>query len=626
MNKEELIKVIQPYKYVSFDLFDTLIFRSVKDPTDIYEIVQTEYNKKHNSVINNFKQLRHCAEIQVRNLHPELETNLDEIYEAIPMEPSVKDEFKILEEKIEVENCIENQIMIDILNVCKDEGKKILITTDMYLPRQTIEAILYKLNIRKDRLYLSNEIGITKASGKLFSYVLSDLHISGEQMIHLGDNLISDISRPKEYGIVALERLKSAAKETPYALKKPKSLAEEHAMLFIQNYFDNMNTVTSENRIGFSVLGPVIMDFCHWIHIQKKYQNADKIAFVAREGYFIKQAYECMYPEDKGSTIYIRLNKNLLRLPALYLNPTVKQFMATIPMKESYSFEEIISYFPCEVFSKMDLKVLLGTIMTRTDLLAGKYEKIFQQIFAVANDKMKQQYKMLLEYLEEQDILNNHVLLVNNSINGNGQSMLENILKVTGVEIDLTGIQFVRSRKCKNLLKDRCIGWITDSDMPTYVTMTFNHCALLLEHLMFEPSGTARYFVKTDENIKVFCEDIGDEASNTSTISEIQRHALEFIKEFQNSVYMPMGVRAFYIFLNLFMRPNREDAFLLGNLYDVDVNETKRVSDVIGWKQATMIDKKHLRYINYKMILQDRIKFFFSVVKSAFMLMHKREK
>lgn len=615
MDKEELLKLIHPYKYVSFDLFDTLMFRSVKEPTDVCEIVQVEYNRTHSSAIENFKRLRHSAEIQVRNLHPEVETNLDEIYDAIPMEAGIKEELKNIEERIEIENCSANHIMVDILHVCQDEGKKILITTDMYLPRKTIEAILHKLNIREDRLFLSNEVGVTKASGKLFPYVLANLHIPAEQMIHIGDNLISDIVRPKECGIAAQVRLKPTAKETPYAFRKTKSLAEEHVTLFIQNHFDSMKTITPEERIGFSVLGPVIMEFCHWIHEQKKIRSADRIAFVAREGYFIKIAYECMYPEDKESVTYIRLNKNLLRLPTLYLNPTVQQFMETIPMKESYSSEELLSYFPHEVFAEKVPEILVDTILNRSDLLAGKYEMAFQQVFAAVNDKMKRQYEMLLEYLGEQNMLNNRVLLVNNSINGNGQAMLENISQAAGVEIDLTGLQFVRSRKCKNLLKDRCIGWITDSDVPGYVTMTFNHCALLLEHLMFEPSGTAKFFARTDENVTVLCDEIGDEANNTLPISAIQKHALEFITEFRNSAFISMGVRAFYIFLNLFMYPRKEDASLLGHLCDVDADGTKELVDAIGWKQATTDNEKSLQDINYKMLIQDVIKNFASVIK-----------
>lgn len=38
---------ISKYKYISFDIFDTLINRDVVNPTDIFLIVQNEYRKTY---------------------------------------------------------------------------------------------------------------------------------------------------------------------------------------------------------------------------------------------------------------------------------------------------------------------------------------------------------------------------------------------------------------------------------------------------------------------------------------------------------------------------------------------------------------------------------------------------
>ena len=44
---DKIIKKIEKYKYISFDIFDTLIKRNVEKPSDIFSAVNIEYEKKY---------------------------------------------------------------------------------------------------------------------------------------------------------------------------------------------------------------------------------------------------------------------------------------------------------------------------------------------------------------------------------------------------------------------------------------------------------------------------------------------------------------------------------------------------------------------------------------------------
>lgn len=46
INYKNAYKLIDKADIVSFDVFDTLITRMVSNPTQIFDIVQEEYNKK----------------------------------------------------------------------------------------------------------------------------------------------------------------------------------------------------------------------------------------------------------------------------------------------------------------------------------------------------------------------------------------------------------------------------------------------------------------------------------------------------------------------------------------------------------------------------------------------------
>ena len=55
---KDIYKEIENYKYISFDIFDTLIKRNVEKPTDIFELIPKRYNKE----LKNFKEKRINAE------------------------------------------------------------------------------------------------------------------------------------------------------------------------------------------------------------------------------------------------------------------------------------------------------------------------------------------------------------------------------------------------------------------------------------------------------------------------------------------------------------------------------------------------------------------------------------
>ena len=73
----------------------------------------------------------------------------------------------------------------------------------MYFPELIIRKILKKCNISKfEKLYISSEVGVEKRTGKLFEYVLKDLDIKPNQMIHFGDRRKTDNIIPRLKGIV----------------------------------------------------------------------------------------------------------------------------------------------------------------------------------------------------------------------------------------------------------------------------------------------------------------------------------------------------------------------------------------------------------------------------------------
>ena len=85
----------------------------------------------------------------------------------------------------------------------------------MYLPQYVIENILHNLGYTDyEMLFLSSTLHKKKSSGKLFSYILKKLSIPAKNILHIGDNVISDYLMPKLYGINSYHYKKISCNES----------------------------------------------------------------------------------------------------------------------------------------------------------------------------------------------------------------------------------------------------------------------------------------------------------------------------------------------------------------------------------------------------------------------------
>lgn len=170
---DNIIKMIQPYDMVSFDVFDTLLKRDVESESDVFDLVERKYNSTHDKKIDGFKEFRKKAESEAREKNVSKEVTIDDIYtclnnktvgEAV-VNKLIAADLCSIEKEVETAVCTANQLMMAVFDYCKETGKRILIISDMYWPASFVEellrnngivgydAISFQLNMefRKDR-------------------------------------------------------------------------------------------------------------------------------------------------------------------------------------------------------------------------------------------------------------------------------------------------------------------------------------------------------------------------------------------------------------------------------------------------------------------------------------------
>jgi HAD hydrolase, family IA, variant 1 len=186
------------FKYISFDVFDTLLFRKVKTPVGLFEFIQQQAENKGFSYPNYCSARIEAEKKAIKHNSDSDEITLDSIYKEMEFNNEAeRNYFMSLEQDSELYLCIPNEEMVLLLNQLKSKGKVIIITSDMYLPTSLISRMLEKCGVCYDYLYVSSEYGIRKSSGKLFKKILVDLHIKRNELIHIGDNWKSDYIMPK---------------------------------------------------------------------------------------------------------------------------------------------------------------------------------------------------------------------------------------------------------------------------------------------------------------------------------------------------------------------------------------------------------------------------------------------
>ena len=239
-------------------------------------------------------------------------------------------------------------------------GKKVIFTSDMYLPEDVIVKILKENGYTEyTKLYLSSTVKKIKWTGDLYRHVFKDMGLEPGEMIHMGDNFESDYKRAKELGMNSIHIPKTidVMTKTNYTnnLAQPliKSLpfwrdnAESIRFMGIRcmmavvanklfdNPFKTFDHRTDFNSdpylIGYYALGMYVYGVTKWI-LDETNDRYDKVSFMARDGYLILESYKIM--------------------KELYSNPAVEEYLyvsrkALIPVMivdklDFYKLSEII--------------------------------------------------------------------------------------------------------------------------------------------------------------------------------------------------------------------------------------------------------------------------------------------
>lgn len=301
---DAVVEALKDYDIISFDVFDTLIFRPLARPTDAFAFVGEKLG------MLNFRDIRIEAEQNARfecfgkNNH--MEVRFSEIWDKLSEDTGLDSENGMeLEWETELSLCYANPFMLEVWNRLEQLGKKRIIVSDMYLSHDQIETLLIKNGFEgAEKIYVSCEYGISKANGKLYNLVKNDFSYC--KMIHVGDNPVSDVNNARKAGLDTLLYPNVNRNESLYRAQDMSYLVgSAYRGIVDAHIYNGLNVYSMEYEYGYIYGGLFVLGYCNFIHNYYMKEKLDKLLFLSRDGDILLKAYKLLYPGDSAEYAFL---------------------------------------------------------------------------------------------------------------------------------------------------------------------------------------------------------------------------------------------------------------------------------------------------------------------------------
>lgn len=551
---------------ISFDVFDTLVLRNVARPEDIFILLGQLQN------IHDFYSIRKAAQREAfiqMNLDERGEITLEDIYAQMPYSNEKRAAILEQEQQLECEFSVVNPEMQQIFQHAKDSGKKVILTTDMYLDRATIETILKKCGYSGyHRLYVSAEEQVTKRDrGELFQRIVSDMDVAPSQIFHIGDNLQGDVTMAERQGIQAyhyvskylldpmVDPMDTPLDDAPHTAvaagayskgtntfeySSPQSNAVIQGLRSSYRFCD-ANDITDEDQfwrqLGYNYGGPLQLGYLQWIIERTKADGVDCLLFISRDGYVLDAIYgeHCNRIDHQ----YMYGSRTAFLMPLL----TADTYSEVLPILTSgYNKMSLYEMFQRINMPLPDISYIRGCGLNgyRDIIEPGKKFKkviaLFQKMKPLILEKAKECRDTTLKYIAECVGDHRRVAFVDVGWVGSSQSLFEQLLQqcapraeVVGYYMALLDTPVLRERQEQMTMKS----WLCGPGRNRYVNGLISEYRALIELFFSAPHSTVSRFVEKDGKIvPQFSPSRGTDINYSHLVTQINHGIKSFVNDF----------------------------------------------------------------------------------------------
>lgn len=397
-----LVATAKLKKIICVDCFDTILYRTCTPGAVLdrwFYIIAEKYDINYENVKKIWKYST-C----VKNEGRDEENFLTVAYNMYNRFQYMRDDLPkfemfynfILDTYIQIEISVlqVNEALYNALKKVHAE-KKIYLVSDFYMPREFFDVVFSKLKINDlfDDIFVSSDVGYRKNTGAIFDWLLEHTRLEARDILMIGDNEVSDFSRPKEKGMDA------------FNVKKIRSTNVKNINWELWNRFEiNLKTYPLANY-AFS-----LFLFMHELIKYVTRNHVDKLYFCSREGEFFKRAFDLTVKQlgisENVKTYYLLVSRKATFLPSLNENIQKERFDTLRRTTNSLSINEFANILGLNMKD-----FLISQTINTESLIDGFFDS--KEFFLLINDKeFAEKYKKAVldekkefrKYLETIDI------------------------------------------------------------------------------------------------------------------------------------------------------------------------------------------------------------------------------
>lgn len=192
-------------KFISFDMWGTLIMSNPQFKKERANYVSDMTNKLSFDEVNDiFNLVKKDADLSVEKFG--IQFSIDSLYKKIAFKLGLND-YKLLKYNCESLFLLNLPNLIsdtkEILEKLKNEGYELVLSSNtLLICGETIKAALQQLEIDKyfSEMYFSDELKVSKPNPMFYKHVQENSNYLKSEIMHVGDNLTTDIIGAKKYG------------------------------------------------------------------------------------------------------------------------------------------------------------------------------------------------------------------------------------------------------------------------------------------------------------------------------------------------------------------------------------------------------------------------------------------
>ena len=532
-------------RVLSLDCFDTLLWRQLATPTDVFYELQQNKNFRDSGMSAarravSESRLRRKRAIQGRST----ELTLVEIYRHAL--PSADENLinALVEEELATEKnvCFVFEPVVELLEAAKRHNLKTMVVSDTWLSGQQLTSLIEHcmkkagVNACIDHIFASSDWGSCKAD-RLFQKVLHKIKTSPSRVVHLGDNVSSDHDGARKAGVhgFLFDQFYPSVKSAMSNLARVSQVMLPHVRdTYPMTCRWKAAWAKSEDNepsgmVGKYTLGPVLYNFIDWIanHVDqlKREGERPRLIFILRDGhasYLAAKKFAESDPRISDVPITELEASRFVNYASTFTNrESIVAYLAQYATSPSY--ENLLNQL---LFTEDEARVILGRYKRNQEDLLRFCAEISsdcnaRKIIARSSEFRARFYKRINKVvgIEAGETL----LLVDIGYLGSVHTLLSPVLTVD-FNVRCQGLFLLLAGTSES--PEEKFGFINGDTGDARVTqLLFKHIKTL-EQISTAPTPSTVDF--TDEGIPIYSRKVIPE-QQIAFCEDVQRHAVDFV-------------------------------------------------------------------------------------------------